>query len=121
MCWSSRTINGSNADRARIALGTFATCDRVEDLPATSWPWPVSSMRWSWISAADGDGLEWLRHHRTGNLPLTIILTARRHDRGQVLGLDAGADDYLSKPFELANWPPGCGPCCVVRAGATMS
>jgi len=29
----------------------------------------------------------------------------------RVAGLDAGADDYLVKPFALAELLPGCAPC----------
>ncbi|MCB1969612.1 MAG: response regulator transcription factor [Geminicoccaceae bacterium] len=79
-------------------------CDRVEDLAATELALACSEFDAMVLDLGlpDGDGLEWLRHHRTGNLPPTIILTARATIEERVLGLDAGADDYLSKPFELA-------------------
>ncbi len=48
------------------------------------------------------DGLEVLRHLRTRGKTLpVIILTARDSLEDRVLGLDSGADDYLTKPFEL--------------------
>jgi len=40
----------------------------------------------------------WRSQTRTRALPV-IMLTARAHDADKVAGLDAGADDYLTKPF----------------------
>ena len=49
------------------------------------------------------DGLEVLRRlrRRASNIPV-LILTARDSIVDRVNGLDVGADDYLVKPFELA-------------------
>ncbi|VVN83211.1 response regulator [Pseudomonas fluorescens] len=49
------------------------------------------------------DGLEVLRRLRQSgsNLPV-LILTARDATEDRIAGLDAGADDYLVKPFDLA-------------------
>jgi two-component system, OmpR family, response regulator len=49
------------------------------------------------------DGLEVLRRlrRRASTVPV-LILTARDNIADRVNGLDAGADDYLVKPFELA-------------------
>lgn len=50
----------------------------------------------------DGSGLDvldWLRG-RGSRLPV-LLLTARDQVRDRVAGLDAGADDYLGKPFDL--------------------
>ncbi|NJP05000.1 MAG: response regulator transcription factor [Chloroflexaceae bacterium] len=50
----------------------------------------------------DGDGLDLLRQVRSDShlarLPI-IVLTARVDDIDRVLGLEMGADDYISKPF----------------------
>ncbi|HEY9074912.1 MAG TPA: response regulator transcription factor [Anaerolineaceae bacterium] len=47
------------------------------------------------------DGLEALRHLRDlVNAPV-IMLTARRRELDEVLGLELGADDYVTKPFDL--------------------
>ena len=46
------------------------------------------------------DGLEVLRRIReAGNRTPVIILTAKSETDDKVLGLDAGADDYITKPF----------------------
>ncbi|MBB4908845.1 response regulator transcription factor [Actinophytocola algeriensis] len=48
------------------------------------------------------DGLETCRRLRAeGNLVPVLMLTARRDVTARVAGLDAGADDYLAKPFAL--------------------
>ena len=50
----------------------------------------------------DLDGIEVCRQIRRGGATLPILmLTARDQVSERVLGLDAGADDYLVKPFEL--------------------
>lgn len=48
------------------------------------------------------DGFEVLRHLRgQGFSPPVIMLTARSSTRDTVDGLDAGANDYLAKPFKF--------------------
>jgi two-component system OmpR family response regulator len=48
------------------------------------------------------DGLDILRElRRQGKAVPVLILTARSAVDDRVLGLDLGADDYLSKPFDL--------------------
>jgi len=54
------------------------------------------------LSLPDGDGLQFLSRQRKTGLQLPVlILTARDEPRQRVLGLDSGADDYLSKPFDM--------------------
>ena len=54
------------------------------------------------IGLPDIDGLEVCRRIRAmGNLPV-IFLTARGDEVDRVLGLEMGADDYLTKPFSPA-------------------
>ncbi|WP_281857604.1 response regulator transcription factor [Litoreibacter halocynthiae] len=49
------------------------------------------------------DGLELLKDLRSrGDMRPVILLTARAETEDRVIGLDAGADDYLIKPFEAA-------------------
>ncbi|MBN1658561.1 MAG: response regulator transcription factor [Anaerolineae bacterium] len=47
------------------------------------------------------DGLDALREFRSrADVPI-IFLTARRRELDQALGLELGADDYVTKPFDL--------------------
>jgi DNA-binding response OmpR family regulator len=43
-------------------------------------------------------GLELLRRHGQGRVPF-ILLTARVEESDRILGLELGADDYVTKPF----------------------
>ena len=45
------------------------------------------------------DGLEFIRQHRREGMTPIILLTARVDDSDKVLGLEMGADDYVTKPF----------------------
>jgi two-component system OmpR family response regulator len=56
-------------------------------------------------SATSGlaSGLTVLRHARArGDRTPVLVLTARGRTEERIAGLDAGADDYLGKPFDLA-------------------
>ncbi|NEP18206.1 MAG: response regulator transcription factor [Leptolyngbya sp. SIO4C1] len=50
---------------------------------------------------ADGDGLELCHWLQRRGKPLVMILSARVAERDVVNGLQAGADDYLKKPFGM--------------------
>ena len=55
------------------------------------------------INLPDGSGLELLRTLRqNGNSTPAILLTANDLELDEVTGLEAGADDYITKPFSLA-------------------
>lgn len=45
------------------------------------------------------DGLSICRRIRSGGGPPVVMLTARDEDGDRIAGLDGGADDYVSKPF----------------------
>jgi DNA-binding response OmpR family regulator len=47
------------------------------------------------------DGLDALRQFRSRFTTPMIFLTARRRELDEVLGLELGADDYITKPFDL--------------------
>lgn len=53
------------------------------------------------LGLPDGDGLDWLRARQPAGEPPALILTARGGLEDRVNGLDAGADDYLVKPFSV--------------------
>jgi two-component system, OmpR family, response regulator QseB len=55
------------------------------------------------LGLPDADGLDLLRRLRGGGLHLPVlVLTARDAVQDKVAGLRGGADDYLVKPFDLA-------------------
>lgn len=45
------------------------------------------------------DGYEFMRKHRADSNTPIILLTARVDDEEKVIGLEVGADDYMTKPF----------------------
>lgn len=53
------------------------------------------------VMLPDVDGFEVLRELRTKSKVPVLMLTARTNLSDRVIGLDAGADDYLPKPFML--------------------
>lgn len=53
--------------------------------------------------ALQGSGLQLLREARArGDRTPVLVLTARNRTDERIAGLDVGADDYLGKPFDLA-------------------
>jgi two-component system KDP operon response regulator KdpE len=51
------------------------------------------------LGLPDMDGLEVIRRLREWSAVPVIVLSARGQERDKVAALDAGADDYVSKPF----------------------
>jgi two-component system KDP operon response regulator KdpE len=51
------------------------------------------------LGLPDMDGLEVIRRMREWTAVPVIVLSARGQERDKVTALDAGADDYVSKPF----------------------
>lgn len=51
------------------------------------------------LGLPDGDGLDVCRALRAFSSASLIVLSARHSDRDKVALLDAGADDYITKPF----------------------
>lgn len=61
------------------------------------------------LGLPDGDGIDLLRalRRRADDVPV-LVITARDALGERVLGLDSGADDYLVKPFEIAELAARC-------------
>jgi two-component system, OmpR family, KDP operon response regulator KdpE len=51
------------------------------------------------LGLPDMDGVDVTRRIREGSPAPVIILSVRDRERDKILALDAGADDYLTKPF----------------------
>lgn len=54
------------------------------------------------LGLPDGDGIELIRELRTWSQVPVLVLSARGGEAQKVLALDSGADDYLTKPFGVA-------------------
>jgi DNA-binding response OmpR family regulator len=93
----SQLISG-NLSRAGFAVDTAASLDEAHAA--------VKTMRYDVmlldLRLPDGDGLELLKSLRSrGDATPVIVLTARDAVADRVHGLNAGADDYLVKPFAI--------------------
>lgn len=53
------------------------------------------------LGLPDMDGIDVIRKIRTWSTSPIIVISARSDDRDKVEALDAGADDYLTKPFSV--------------------
>lgn len=53
------------------------------------------------LGLPDGDGIDFISRIRQWSPVPIIILSARTDEQDKIRGLDAGADDYLTKPFGL--------------------
>ncbi len=73
------------ADTLRAGLAAVAT--RKPDLVVLD------------LGLPDGDGLELIRDARSWSPVTIIVLSARADEADKIAALDAGADDYLTKPF----------------------
>lgn len=54
------------------------------------------------LGLPDTDGMRFLEFARLDSLMPIIVLSARSDDRDKVMALDAGANDYVTKPFSSA-------------------
>ena len=54
------------------------------------------------LGLPDRDGVEFVRDLRNWSQLPVLVLSARGEESDKVIALDAGADDYLSKPFGMA-------------------
>lgn len=53
------------------------------------------------LGLPDGDGIDFIREVRQWSQMPIIVLSARTEESDKIAALDAGADDYLSKPFGI--------------------
>lgn len=89
------------AEHLRVARYTVDLVDTLEDafsaVRGTNYALVLLDLK-----LPDGDGLSFLRDLRDQSDPTPIlILTARDRITERIAGLEAGADDYLVKPFDL--------------------
>ncbi len=91
------------------ARGTPSTWPTPSPTPSRSWPSTAYDLALLDITLPDGDGLTLAEDIRTGVVETMtgtdlrmVMLTARGGLPDRVRGLDLGADDYLVKPFALA-------------------
>jgi two-component system, OmpR family, KDP operon response regulator KdpE len=77
-----RTVESGNARRAAIDAGMHKPDMALVDL-----------------GLPGGDGIEVIRSIRQWSAMPILVLSARTHERSKIEALDAGADDYVTKPF----------------------
>ena len=53
------------------------------------------------LGLPDMDGVDLIRKIRTWSVTPIIVISARSEDNDKIEALDAGADDYLTKPFSV--------------------
>ncbi|MRT54844.1 two-component system response regulator KdpE [Enterobacteriaceae bacterium RIT693] len=53
------------------------------------------------LGLPDGDGIDFIRDFRQWSQTPIIVLSARSDEQAKIAALDAGADDFLSKPFGI--------------------
>jgi DNA-binding response OmpR family regulator len=87
--------------RGHVAVDTAATvAEAVDHLTVTGYDVVVLD-----LGLPDGDGVDLCRRLRSDPLlrrpARVLMLTARDAVADRIRGLDAGADDYLVKPFDL--------------------
>ncbi|MBI5462494.1 MAG: two-component system response regulator KdpE [Gammaproteobacteria bacterium] len=80
-----RVFEAENLQRALIEAGT-----RKPDMVILD------------LGLPDGDGTDFIRELRAWSGMPIVVLSARAEEHDKVAALDAGADDYLSKPFGVS-------------------
>jgi DNA-binding response OmpR family regulator len=93
-----RGLTQSALEKAGFAVDAVASAGDAE-IAVTTLPYSLMVLD---LVLPDADGLELLKRFRTVGRTLPIlVLTARGGVLDRVAGLDAGADDYLVKPFAM--------------------
>ena len=71
------------------------------------------------LGLPDIDGTQVIESIRSwSNMPI-IVISARSEDKDKITALDAGADDYLTKPFSVEELLARQDGCCCFRQAAT--
>ena len=65
------------------------------------------------------DGFEVARRIRSFSDNYVIMVSARNQEIDTLMGLAAGADDYLTKPVRPRDCAPESRPCCATLATST--
>lgn len=82
-------------EAADIKLAEAETLQQARAELAAGWPDLILLD----LSLPDGDGVDFLRELRAYSSLPVLILSARMQEQEKVAALNAGADDFLSKPF----------------------
>ena len=61
------------------------------------------------LALPDVDGIEVIRHIREWSPMPIIVLSARAQEQSKIDALDAGANDYVTKPFGIGELLAGVG------------
>ena len=96
----SRKILESALSRPEYEL--VVACDGKQALEKIQQPESPSLLILDWVMPGM-DGIDVCRHVRQSGRPLPqyiILVTSRGEKRDIVAGLEAGADDYVTKPFD---------------------
>ena len=102
-CCSSRTNRpcaGFCAPRSARTIFAWSRQARC----ARAWPRPpgaIPDVILLDLGLPDGDGLDATRQLREWTSTPIIVLSARGQEQDKIAALDAGADDYLTKPFSV--------------------
>ena len=67
------------------------------------------------------DGLSLCRHLREVDKTPVILLTALTDDTDKIVGLEIGADDYVTKPFDHAELQARCRAVLRRKHGAAQT
>ena len=88
-----RTTLSSHGYEIRVANDAEAALDVVKD-------WPPELIITD-LSMPDIDGIELTKRVRNKSEVPIIVLSVRGEERSKIAALDAGADDYVTKPFSM--------------------
>ena len=107
----------SNIQRVFLVEDDHGTLNRLADIIRTQSSLSLVGMASTYTDAAkwlennnldvlltdlglpDGDGVDLIRDLRQWSAVPVIVLSARSQEADKIMALDAGADDYLVKPF----------------------